>query len=120
LNFLQGIPEKDGKVGEMRSEDKLKVIQTKFPQYDDKDWIKVVFTNQGDGVWVPSFEDLCEIIRGICKCEDIKYPTGQGRYMVLRFMQDVIFTNMTFRELAKKYKIPIREERQLNLLEVRK
>lgn len=74
-----------GKVGEMKSTDKMAVIAKPFDKYGGKRWIKVIFQRLE---WVPSFEDMYRLVQAICFCEDLKYPNGKGRFMVRDFLKD--------------------------------
>jgi len=68
----------------MKSKDKMEVTAKPFGKYG-KHWVKVTLHSVE---WVPSFEDLFRIIHAICYCEDLKYPNGQGRFMVRDFLKD--------------------------------
>lgn len=85
----------------------------------------VEFTTKADGSpWVivklkrsqwfqPSFEDLHRIIRAICECEDKKYPPpAEGRDFVTRILMAMPYTE-SWDELARDFKIPIREGNQI-------
>ena len=92
----------------MRSAEKLDVIIEPMTFGDTtKKWVRVRHrTSQFQ--FIPSFEDLYRIIEAICKCEDEKYPNGQGSEMVQDFVWDCCDENMSFEILALKYKIPLR------------
>jgi len=89
------------------STDKFTVEKTYISGWDKK-WVIVKFKN--GAVWIPSFEDIYRIIVPISECEDEKYPPPEqlGRWYVLNFLIDSI-KGMSFDELAKKYKLPIRD-----------
>jgi hypothetical protein len=50
-----------------------------------KEWVTVIFHGTGQR-WVPSFEDLFRIVTALGTCEDRKYPDGEGRWMIGRFV----------------------------------
>lgn len=95
------------------SERKMRVLATRnLPFKVGKRWVKVELKN--GGVLIPSFEDLFRIIQAVCFCEDEKYPTGEGRAMVAKFLQDCT-SAADFNQLALKYKIPTRcQEKIIN------
>ena len=72
-----------------------------------KRWVKAIV--HGKVSWAPSFEQLFEIIHGICLCEDEKYPNGRGRGMVADFLVDCCKPAANWSDLAAKYKMPIRK-----------
>jgi hypothetical protein len=99
---------------------KLAIVS--YTKDDGSQWIEVLllkFAKPGELVprFVPSFHDLFRIVRGICACEDAKYPPPQyqGRYKVLDFLRDAILARSddAFDALAQKYKIPERDRGQL-------
>jgi len=94
------------------STDKFKVNKT-FIEDWGKQWVVVEFKNGTK--WIPSFEDLYRIIVPICECEDEKYPRPEylGKFYVLNFITDTIRHYTPFELLAKKYRIPIRENGQV-------
>jgi hypothetical protein len=95
----------------MNSEEKLEITIEVMEEYGGKEWVKVRLIN-GCRAFVPSFHDLYRIVAAICWCEDAKYPPSQGYSggkMVGRFLWDCV-NGVPFDELAKKYKIPEREE----------
>jgi len=100
-------PEMDGLIGGMKSELKMKVVAKKMPDYDGKRWVWVDF--RGRTEWIPSFEDLFRVVQAICYCEDEKYPQGEGRGMVRRFLIDSCGLGMDWPELKAKYNIPERD-----------
>lgn len=88
----------------MNSEDKF-VVKIE-PMYGKK-WVKVYFKD--GNYWVPSFEDLWRINLAIAECEDEKYPKGEGRTMVQRFLAASCNPHITWEELRTKYLIPQRK-----------
>jgi hypothetical protein len=76
-----------------------------MPQYDNKYWTKIYLL---DGEFIPSFEFLYYLLKGLGFCEDKKYPNGKGRHMITDFVIDALETEQTFRELRNKYQIPKR------------
>ena len=82
----------------------MRVLARRMPDYGDKRWVWVDF--RGRTEWVPSFEDVFRIVQAICHCEDEKYPTGEGRGMVRRFLVDCCEREAEWPELAAKYKVP--------------
>jgi len=114
--------EKDGQAGGMRYKHDLGkvsvVIDTAmdFADGSSKRWVEVVFQWMRDNKWIPSFKELFFIIFAICHCEDLKYPDGQGRFMVRDFLKgccEVLRPDQTAQdrwdELSDKFKL---EERQ--------
>lgn len=93
------------------STDKFTVEKSYIPAWG-KNWVVIKFAN--GSTWIPSFEDLYRIITSICECEDEKYPPPeqQGRWYVLNFLIEAI-KGKSFEELAKKYKLPIRNGNQI-------
>lgn len=91
-----------------------------MPEFDNKLWVRAwprynycSKCQQWGGFkpWVVSFQDLYHILREIADCEDIKYPSDngfQGRDMVVKFVQDSLWTAASYEELRMKYKIPDR------------
>lgn len=51
---------------------------------DSKKWVKVTFDNGTE--WYPGLIHLGQIISGIGKCEDAKYPDGRGHEMTKDFL----------------------------------
>lgn len=99
-----------GKAGEMSYKEKgFDVWARRMPQFSNKLWVFVRFWGNGNHAsWVPSFEDLFRIIQAICHCEDMKYPQGEGRGMVRRFLHDCCEKDADWEKLRTKYKIPER------------
>ena len=95
----------------MRSEDKLDVVVKEMEQFGGKKWVLVKHKKNGFG-FIPSFEDLYRIIKAICFCEDDKYPSGEGRKMVERFLIDCCDPDYNFELLQLKYKIPFVADRK--------
>jgi hypothetical protein len=94
----------------MKSEDKLDVTVKPMPEFGGKFWVHVKHRNTGFA-FIPSFGDLYRIIQAICVCEDFKYPNlpnRRGRDMVQDFLWDSCEPGMSYEELAKKYKLPLR------------
>jgi hypothetical protein len=56
----------------MRSKHKLSIVAKVFPEFGNKLWVAVEVLHGNR--FVPSFEDLYRIIRGIVYCEREKYP----------------------------------------------
>lgn len=52
------------------------------------------------------------IIQSICECEEEKYPNGEGRNMVAKFVRDCCNVD-DYDQLAKIYKIPVRNGRNI-------
>lgn len=102
-----------GRVGGMRSSDKFDVRIERMGQWDGKDWVRVVFKNDTQKSWIPSFEDLYRIVVPIGECEQKKYPYGRGRLMVSDFVTDAI-SGMSWADLRSKYQIPVRDELRQN------
>jgi len=79
----------------------------------NKVWVMVRFNNS-QIEWLPSFEDLYYIIRGLARCEDIAYrdPHYAGRGKVSDFLNDIIWGegSYTYEELAEKYRLPHKKE----------
>lgn len=73
-----------------------------------KKWVKVTLLGGRRGFY-PSFEDLFRIIQPICDCEDDKYPSGEGRRMVARFLVDCCRPGAVFANLREKYRVPVRK-----------
>lgn len=74
-----------------------------------KKWVKVFVW--GKTKWIPSFQDLYRIISAICFCEDEKYPNGEGRGMVVRFLMDCCNPAMSWEVIKAKYQLPDREKK---------
>lgn len=93
----------------MKSNKKIRVNVTRMPEYDNKLWVQVSFLQHTNGLWIPSLEDLCRILRAIAYCEDIKYPPPKhrGRYMLIDFLKAAI-TNpeAPYKELANEFMVP--------------
>jgi hypothetical protein len=66
---------------------------------EEKNWVKVTFENGTE--WEPGLIDLGDILSKIGKCEDLKYPTGQGHKYTLKFISQVF--NKTRREIIELY-----------------
>lgn len=88
---------------------RVQVFIRRFPQWDNKEWVVARLENGGE--FVPSFYFLWDIIRHICICEDKKYPDGEGRGMVQRFVSDCCDPEMTYKQLQDKFEIPNRKAR---------
>ena len=78
---------------------KIKSIVITDPAPKEKQWVHVTFENGTE--WRPGFVDLGEIISKIGKCEDIKYPTGQGYRVPQRFFHNVY--NKTREQIIQLY-----------------
>ena len=79
---------------------KIKSIRFSIPSDDQKYWVEVEFYN--GTMWMPSLIDLGDIISKIGKCEDIKYPGGEGYKYTQRFLNKC-FNKMRF-EINEIYK----------------
>ena len=89
---------------------KFRVYVGNVPRYE-KDWL--ILTPLEDN-WMPSFEDLFYIIKTIAELEEAKYPFGEGRKFVADFFYEVAGrANISYETLAKKFKIPNREIKEL-------
>jgi len=62
-----------------------KVRNVEIIKTSTKYWVKVTFAN--GTMWLPGLRDLGKIISGIGKCEDIKYPNGEGHAYTKRFLE---------------------------------
>lgn len=93
------------------STEKMDVIIDKFDFLGGKKWVLVRLKN-GRTQFFPSFEDLHRIIQSICECEEEKYPNGEGRNMVAKFVRDCCNVD-DYDQLAKIYKIPVRNGRNI-------
>ena len=85
------------------------VIRT-MPEFGNKLWVGATI-RKDNREWIASFHDLYWIIKFIGECEDIKYPPKngfKGKQMVLEFLVDCLSTDLTFEQLAVKYKLPER------------
>lgn len=60
-----------------------KITKVEIVQTDAKKWVKVTFDN--GSTWFPGLIHLGQILSGIGKCEDEKYPNGQGHDYTKRF-----------------------------------
>lgn len=98
----------------MRSADKfaVKIGPIGLPGFPEKDWVTVVF-NTARQSWIPSFEDLCRIVRAIGECEERKYPQERGcrgRMMVADFVTACLAdSDAPWETLRKRFQIPERE-----------
>jgi len=72
--------------------------------YGEKTWVQVIFDN--GTVWIPSFDEIGKIINLIGKCEDEKYPNGQGAEMVKNFLENAVLVGMTYEQYCQWKKIP--------------
>ena len=88
----------------------INVTVKPFDKYGGKHWVMVDLGKHSGGKWVPSFHDLCRIIKALCYCEDEKYPNGKGREMVKEFLVDCCNPLMEWGELQAQYKIPDRSK----------
>jgi len=93
----------------MRSEDKIEVWTERMPNYGNKLWVHIKIKN-GSNILIPSFEDWFRIIRKLMECEKDKYDYIFDPYKVPReFFIDCFNENLTWDEIRKKHKIPIRK-----------
>lgn len=106
MNCLREIREKAGLAGGTKSLNEKFAVLVKFLAKYNKRWVEVKVW--GKTTWIPSFHDLFRVIRAICYCEDLKYPKGEGRKMVARFLQDCCDPLAEWEELKKSYEIPDR------------
>ena len=67
-----------------------KIKEINFVKKEDGDWVKVTFENGTE--WLPALIDLGKILNGIGKCEDKKYPHGEGRHFAKPFYEQCIET----------------------------
>jgi len=66
-------------------------------------WVEVIFPNGWR--WIPSFQELGEILKLIGECEDERYIGGKGAGMVIEFCKDAII-GIPYEELKRKYQLP--------------
>jgi len=96
--------EKDGRHGAMSL---IRIVSVDVEPIGDKQWVKVTF--EGYQIWIPKMQDLGEIIRGICYCEDIKYPNGKGGRMLLELFLEVydhgVLQDLSWPELENMYEL---------------
>ena len=97
---------------EWRSVSELKlrvsVEPVTFTDGSSKIWERVEVLTR-DASFLPSFEDLYRIIRPICQLEDDKYPNGEGRDMVRRFLAACCRREpTTYPELEAEFELPHR------------
>ena len=85
----------------------VEIVQMDVP--GGKWWVKVTLKKFQS--FFPSFEDLHRIIYRIAVLEDKKYPNGQGREMVARFLREACYTK-DFEQLKQRYQIPERDSNQ--------
>jgi hypothetical protein len=84
----------------------MDVRVTRLPaEYGGKRWASVCLLRSRR--FIPSFEDLHRIIQAISLCEDEKYPGGQGRGMVARFLWACV-SEPDYKKLQDRFKIPAR------------
>jgi len=76
------------------------IIFTPIENPNDKHWVLVTFENNTK--WMPSFIDLGKIISMIGKCEDIKYPKGEGYKYAQRFFNECF--NKTPKQIEELYR----------------
>jgi hypothetical protein len=93
----------------MKSEEKFDIEIVPMPEYGNKLWLKIKFKNGQEHCWVPSFEDVARIIKGLAYCEDVKYPNrGQyGRWLLGNLLHDCL-KGIPWEEIRQRYKIPKR------------
>lgn len=70
-----------------------------------KPWVIVRLSKERD--WMPSFEDLFYIVKGIARCEEYIYedPKYSASVKMYDFIRDVIFGDYCYEELADKYQL---------------
>lgn len=79
---------------------KVKTIVFTIPNApDEKHWVKVIFENSTE--WLPALVDIADILSKIGKCEDMKYPSGEGYKFTLRFITKSF--NKSRRQIAEMY-----------------
>jgi len=89
---------------------KFEVFVGEISRYE-KEWL-ILYPQEKS--WMPSFEDLFYIIKTIAEIEESKYPFGEGRKFVANFFYEAAGkANISYETLAKKFKIPSREAREL-------
>lgn len=89
----------------------------KVPKGNNNHWVYIHLKGQW-GFYI-SFEELYYIVKFIGECEDAKYPSAhhEGRQMVLNFLKDTIMSDLSFEEIAKRYRIPTSADKKARLLQ---
>jgi len=91
-----------------------RIVSIDVEPIGDKQWVKVIF--EGHQTWIPKIQDVVEIIRGICHCEDIKYPDGKGGRMLLELLLELydhgVLQDPSWPELESMYELR-RQPKQL-------
>jgi len=65
-----------------------KINRIEFVKKQNGYWVRVTFENGTE--WLPALVDLGKILNYIGKCEDRKYPHGEGRNYTKRFITESI------------------------------
>ena len=90
----------DGKALEAKYQ-KIKEIRFSIAEEpNEKNWVIVIFENGTH--WMPALLDLGDILSKIGKCEDIKYPNGQGYKYTLKFITSCF--GKTRKQIYEAYK----------------
>ena len=76
-----------------------------------KEWVFIKFV--GGEEWVPSFEDIFRINQAIAICEDKKYPDGEGRRMLQKFLAATCNPYLEWWELKEMFLIPGRNRDEI-------
>lgn len=97
----------------MRSRHKLKIVARRFAEFGGKRWIAVEILRGNR--FVPSFEDLFRIIRGVVWCERDKYRqlTRDPADMVKEFLGRCVDLSdaeyeFAWQRLMKEFQVPDR------------
>jgi hypothetical protein len=94
--------------------DKFVIHMEQMSKYGGKTWVRVEFPHED---WIPSFYDLLRIIQAVAKCEEEKYPYGEGKKMVADICYEAASKlNATPESLVNKYKVPNRNSDTRKLL----
>jgi hypothetical protein len=56
--------------------------------------------------WAHTLELIGAALRAKAYVEDVNYPNGRGKHMLLDFVQQCILTKTPIKELCKKFRIP--------------
>ena len=90
---------------------RTKIEVKPFAAKDGYPWVILTILRSGE-TWVPSFEELYYILRGIARCEDSRYnrafSAGSGK--VYDFLKSAIYEDLTYEELALRHKLPAKSE----------
>ena len=67
---------------------------------NEKNWVEVEFENGTR--WMPALVDIGDIISKLGKCEDLKYPDGEGFRYTMRFFNGCF--NKSRRQIEELYR----------------